>query len=286
MNIKLYQIKDFKEGKNIHGFYLCKNVENKLTRFGDEYLDVLLEDNSGTIRAKIWSYVAEYKTRIQNGKPIAVKGNVISFNNNLELNISNVNIADSVIYKKYGFKESLLVKTIVDDKDKLFNDLMGFIKHLDNDYKRLINKIVKDNINKIKSSPSVDYSYNLNGGLLKQILSVLNLNKKVFTKYKNLDKNIVLSGIIVKNIGSMNYFNDDLQNSVSDENEYTGHKLLGINIINDYAIQYMQFPQKIKTQLQNIVLSENSSNDIHLNYIHSLYQFDLSIHQSLSKEDS
>ena len=54
-------VKDFKVGMSIRGFYLCKYVENKMTRLGDEYLDLILEDDSGTIRAKVWSFVDNFK---------------------------------------------------------------------------------------------------------------------------------------------------------------------------------------------------------------------------------
>ena len=62
--------------------------------------------------------------------------------------------------------------------------------------------------------------YKLNGGLLKQIMSILDLNKRIQFKYKYLNKNIVISGIVIKNIGSIKYFNKDLDFSVSDENQY------------------------------------------------------------------
>ena len=50
------QVEDFKEGDNIRGFFFCKKVALRITRLGDEYLDVLLEDKTGIIRAKVWSF--------------------------------------------------------------------------------------------------------------------------------------------------------------------------------------------------------------------------------------
>jgi len=278
-------VEDFKVGDNIKGFFFCKKIELKLTRLGDEYLDVLLEDKSGVIRAKVWSFASDYIKRIDEGKPVAVKGNIISYNEKLEINISSINCVDNDIYKDYGFKESLLVKCIEEDKDKLFKDLIKYIDELDGDYKKLVSKIIKDNKHKIMSLPSINFSYGLNGGLLKQIVSVLDLNKRVYPKYKELNKNIVISGIIIKNIGSVKYFNDDLQFSVSDENQYLGHKLIGINIINDYAAEYASFSKQIKNELQNLILSENSKNDLNLNYINALYHLDLSIYESMNPEE-
>ena len=81
MKIPNIYIIDFKEGMNIKGFYLCKYVETKITRLGDEYLDFVLEDKTGIIRAKIWSFINNYTGLAENGKPVAVKGNIILYNN-------------------------------------------------------------------------------------------------------------------------------------------------------------------------------------------------------------
>ena len=279
-------VKDFKEGDNIKGFFLCKKVALRLTRLGDEYLDVLLEDKSGPIRAKVWSFASDYVKRIDEGKPVALKGNIISYNEKLEINITSINCVDNDIYKNYGFKESLLIKCIEEDKEKLFKGLIKYLDELKGDYKKLISKIIKDNNKKIISYPSVDSSYKLNGGLLKQIMSILDLNKRIKSKYKNLNENIVISGIIIKNIGSVKYFNNDLQFSVSDENQYLGHRLIGINIINDYVSKYDNFSKQMKNELQNLILSENTENDLNLNYINSLYALDLSINKQINIENN
>ena len=183
IKIKYKNVESFKVGDSIKGFFFCKKVALKLTRLGDEYLDVLLEDKSGVIRAKVWSFASDYVKRIDEGKPVAVKGNIISYNEKLEINISSINCVDNDIYNKYGFKESLLIKCIDEDKEKLFKSLIKYLDELEGDYKKIITKIVKDNNQKIILCPSLDSSYKLNGGLLKQITSILDLNKRIKSKY-------------------------------------------------------------------------------------------------------
>ena len=163
-------------------------------------------------------------------------------------------------------------------------ELLSYIKGLSTDYKKIIYKIIKTNHKKVKSIPSLDKGYDLMGGFIKQIVSILRLNKNVLPLYKNLDKDFVISGIIIKNIGLVNYFNDDIECTISEENEMLDSRLLGINLINDYYSEYSNFPQQIKTNLQNVILSENLYRDNHLNYINSLYQFNLSVNQINSDE--
>ena len=283
LNIK--NISAFKDGDNINGFFYCRLADCKVTRLGDEYVDLILEDNSGTIRGKVWSYVDIFKSKFSKCMPVAIKGKIISYNNKLEINVLSINKANEELYKIYGFDQNQLIKRINENENKLYAELFDFINNLSSNYKKIISNIVKDNQIKVKSIPSIDKGYTLKGGFIKQVVSILRLNKKILPMYKKLNKDVVVSGIIIKNIGLVNYFNNDIQYSISEENEILDSRLLGINIVNDCCSKYSNFPQQIKTYLQNIILSENLYRDNQLNYINSLYKFDLSINLSNSEEN-
>ena len=110
MKNKFFQIKELECGDFVRGFYLCKNINYKITRLGDEYVDLFLEDSTGSIRAKIWSNVNYYKNQIDTLYPVAVKGKVISYNDNLEIDISVIKTINNDLYVKYGYNENLLFK--------------------------------------------------------------------------------------------------------------------------------------------------------------------------------
>ena len=64
MKHKPINISNLKEGDTIKGFFLCRSFQCKFTRLGDEYIDCVLENSSGSIRSKIWSFIDEFKRRI------------------------------------------------------------------------------------------------------------------------------------------------------------------------------------------------------------------------------
>ena len=278
-------IEKFKEGDLINNFFICRAAESKVTRLGDEYIDLILEDNSGSIRGKVWSYADVFKHKFKKDDSVAIKGKIISYNNKLEVNVLSINKAAQSIYRSYGYDKNLLIKKIKENESKLFDELLNYVKQLSAGYKKIITKIIKTNHKKIKSIPSLDHGYRLKGGFIKQIVSILRLNKNILPLYKDLDKDLVISGIMIKNIGLVNYFNDDVGCTISEENEMLDSRLLGINLINDYYSEYSNFPQEIKTKLQNVILSENLYQDNQLNYINSLYQFNSSVNHNNSEEN-
>lgn len=47
-------INELREGEKISGIYLCKHKQPAVTKNGKPYENVILQDKTGTIDAKIW----------------------------------------------------------------------------------------------------------------------------------------------------------------------------------------------------------------------------------------
>ena len=106
-------IEKFKLGLSIKGFYLCKEKHLRYTKNNDLYLDVTLFDSSGTIRAKMWNNIEQYKERFALGDPVAVKGIIDEYDNQLQLIISHINKGFlpnlSLIKKFFLFFSSMII---------------------------------------------------------------------------------------------------------------------------------------------------------------------------------
>ena len=78
------------EGETIRGIYLCKTKRTAETRNGKPYDNLLLQDKTGTLDGKIWDPnsggIADYDEM----DFVEVLGEVISYNNNLQLNIKQL----------------------------------------------------------------------------------------------------------------------------------------------------------------------------------------------------
>ena len=112
-------ISNFKEGICIKGFFICREKINKTTRLGDPYIDLVLEDKTGVIRGKVWSYVDSLNKLIIKDKAVAVKGTIIKYNNINEINISYINTVSDDLYDLYGFNKNNLIKTVNMNIDKM-----------------------------------------------------------------------------------------------------------------------------------------------------------------------
>ena len=144
--MKLVQISDFKLGCSIRGFYLCKEKYLRYTRSGDLFLDLIFSDSTGTISGKLWDLAHEFQGKFKRGDPVAVKGKVIEYNNHLQLTVTQVNQASEKQYGKYGFSQDLLVKTVKEPLDNLWNDLTNVVEVLQEPYKKFTHEIFKTHV--------------------------------------------------------------------------------------------------------------------------------------------
>ena len=132
--MKLSPISSFKAGSIIRGFYICKEKSHRNTRNGDTYIDVVLQDKTGKITAKIWDDVVHFDHLFQISEPVAVKGKVEDYNSRIQLVIQQIKRADDITYQKYGFSLSQLIEKIEEPIDELWASLQNSIKSLTNTF--------------------------------------------------------------------------------------------------------------------------------------------------------
>ena len=118
--MELANIKSFKLGSSIKGFFLCYQKHLKTTRLGDPFIDVILKDNTGSIRGKVWRHVEYFSSKFEKGDVVAVKGSIIKFNNTNEVSLSfvnnvsdDLNIYSSRFYRFFNEVPTILLILIV-----------------------------------------------------------------------------------------------------------------------------------------------------------------------------
>lgn len=87
-------INTLREGETIRNIYLCKGKRSAETRNGKPYDNLILQDKTGTLDGKVWDPnsggIADYDEM----DFVEVYGEVISYNNALQLNIKQRNNGD------------------------------------------------------------------------------------------------------------------------------------------------------------------------------------------------
>lgn len=253
--VKLTAIKDFRAGRKIQGFFLCREKNLRRTRAGELYLDLLLQDDTGVIPAKIWESVDDFKDRFKSGDPLAVKGIPSEYNGELQLTITQVNIADAERYKAYGFAPEKLVPTISESIPELFDRLRELGDKIGNaSLKKLVRKLFKEYAGPLQVMPaSVDHHHTVRGGFLKHLVSTGTLAVSICDYYADLDRDLVLAGILLHDMGKLKSMQGELEVEYSDEGRLAGHILLGRDLVARAMAEMRNFPELLRQKLLHII---------------------------------
>ena len=81
-------IESLREGERLNEIYLCKVKQSAMTKAGKPYDNLILQDKTGTLDAKIWDPGSVGIEEFDSLDYIAVMGDVTNFQGNLQLNVN------------------------------------------------------------------------------------------------------------------------------------------------------------------------------------------------------
>lgn len=253
---KLTTIVSFKEGNKVQGFYLCIKKNLRHTRSGDLYIDIELRDITGHAMAKIWDNVAELNKMFEAGDAVAVSGEVECFLDRNQINIKKIKKATVQHYSRYGFDPANIVPTSKKNPIKMWKEIQLIIESIKNKYlQTLVLNIFKTNKKKIMYHPaSVNMHYNYRSGFLEHILRMATIAKRITLLY-DLDKDLVMTGVLLHKIGKINEINSEYIISKTKEGNLLGHNVIGRDMVRDFILKIKGFPDDYSMKIEHIILS-------------------------------
>ena len=254
---KLRSIDTFIEGDKVQGFYLCVEKHLRYTRTGDLYIDIELRDNTGHISGKIWDNVSELNTKFDSGNAVVISGNVESFIDRLQLVVKKINKATVQHYGRYGFDPVNIVPASKKDPQKMWQEIELMINALKNkQLRKLVSNIYKTNKKKLMIHPgSIKMNHNYRSGLLEHILSMAKVAKKIIPLY-DVDKDIVLAGVLLNDIGKLREINSEYESDYTFEGNLIGHKVISRDMVRESIDRIKNFPEILAKKIEHILISD------------------------------
>ena len=250
-------IKDYKDGDRVFDIYFCKYKSTAVTKNGKSYDNVILQDKTGTIDAKIWdpnnAGIAEFDACDY----IEVYGEVTSFNGALQVNIKRVRLCQEGEYNEAEYMP--VSKKNIED---MYAELLRMIGSIENTYlKQLLEAFfVKDTafaerFKKASAAKTVHHGFI--GGLLEHTLSVTKLCDYYCTAYPILKRDLLLTAAICHDIGKVKEISAFPVNDYTDEGQFLGHIVMGSEMIGEKVREIPGFPPMLAMELKHCILAHH-----------------------------
>ena len=250
-------IKDLKEGDSLSGIYLCKHKQAAVTKNGKPYENVILQDKTGTIDAKVWEPNSQGIGDYDVLDYIDVHGDVTSFQGTLQISVKRIRVCQEGEYDPADYLP-VSSKGI----DTMYQELLGLIKSIQNvHYRKLLESFfVKDEafIKSFRnSSAAKTVHHGFVGGLLEHTLSVTKLCDYYCSAYPILNRDLLLTAAMCHDIGKTREISPFPENDYTDEGQLLGHIVIGSQMVAERAADIPDFPTVQLTQLQHCILAHH-----------------------------
>ena len=250
-------IKEYREGDRVSDVYLCKHKQSAVTKNGKQYENVILQDKTGTIYAKIWDPNSAGIDEFDALDYIGVYGDVTSFNGALQVNIKRVRKCQEGEYNPADY-----LPMSPYDIEEMYRELLYYVDGIENQYLKTLLELffVKDEafVKAFKrSSAAKTVHHGFVGGLLQHTLSVAKLCAFYCERYERLNKDLLIAAALCHDIGKIKELSFFPENDYTDEGQFLGHIVMGTEMVGEKIRQIPNFPSIIESELKHCILAHH-----------------------------
>jgi len=289
-------ITDIKAGDFVDDIFVLSEKILSQKKDGNNFLNVTLSDKTGTLKGVVWDNVDDIAAGITSGDFVRVIGNVSEYKGALQLVIKKMGSlpADTV-------NPSDFLPQTPRDIENMFERLLRISGTIKTDFlKKLLDAFWEDTefVRKFKTAPAAKKMHHAYiGGLLEHTLSMVSLAEKIAGHYSGIDKDLLLAGTILHDIGKVDEFDYQFKIDYSDKGRLLNHIVIGIKMVDDKLSEIEDFPEEQMLLLKHMIVSHHGTREfgspeppktveaVLLNYIDEIDSKVNSIRDFMASED-
>ncbi len=250
-------LNDLQEGMGIREIYYCKQKNTTTTKNGKEYWNVILQDKTGIMEAKVWDIASPSIMDFEAGDFVHIYGEVITYNGILQIRINQTTPAGEGEYNpdEYFAKSPY-------DLETMWAELTEFINSVKNPHlNRLLQSVFLEDAKTAerfkKNSAAKSVHHGFIGGLLQHTLAVTKNCEYMARQYPILNRDLLITAALLHDIGKTREISAFPENDYTDEGNLLGHIVMGVQIVDAALVNIPDFPETLKAELEHCILAHH-----------------------------
>src|ERR1035437_4752620 len=256
-DIYIADLANFDEGKLFDGFFLVLAKQQRTTKSNKPYLNLILGDKTGQLEGRVWELSDPRIAKdFDKGDIVKARGSASRFDDRLQMKIDQLRVAQPGEVDK-----SDMLPSTTYDVAALWRQLLSFIESFTNpDLKLLLATVLADPAiaQAYREAPAAKQLHHAwLGGLLEHVVSVLTLADRVAPHYPLLDRDLLLTGVILHDIGKVRELSWEIGFEYTVEGTLLGHIQMGMALVEKTIDSLPGFPERLKTLVLHMILSHH-----------------------------
>lgn len=246
-------IKELQDGDRVHAPYLINNVSKGVTSQGRSYLNITLQDASGSMEAKKWDVDQGDLEIFIIGNVVMLEGEVIEYRDKLQMKVfsgSPLNM-ESIDITRF-------VPSAPEPKEEMVKELRGYLDSLkDGDLKTITKYLLNKYKDRYVTYPAATKNHHgFASGLLYHSISMARLAEKVSAQYPDLNRDFLLAGTLIHDLGKTIELSGPIATKYTTEGNLLGHiSIMAAEI--RVAAQELHIEGETPMLLEHMVLSHH-----------------------------
>lgn len=247
-----------RSGDRIEGVFLVENASLKTARNGKLFITMTLRDHTLGLKAVRWESSQEEFRALEKNPFLRIQGRVEEYQGNLQLILDQL---EPLSASEVGLQAAEFLPRTSHNIEDLERELEERVVAIKNSTAReLVVKILerpglRDQLRISPAGKSMHHAYI--GGLLEHVISLVNLADLVCDHYTWLDRDILVSGVILHDIAKTSELGIENGISYTTEGQLLGHIVLCCNWIHEASTQLEDADQETILQIHHIVASHH-----------------------------
>jgi 3'-5' exoribonuclease len=256
LNTKTVYAKDIKSGDKVNEVFLAADKNLAYSQKGSPYLNLRLRDKTGDLDGKVWDNALAWDKAFKKGDLIRIQARALSFKNAVQLSIIELRkVEDHEVELADYFQAAR------GDLAQMFAGILDYVGQVRTPcLAALLHAFFEDETLAalFRRAPAAKGFHHVYiGGLLEHTLSVVRLLDRAAAHYEGVNRDLMITGGILHDIGKIYEFSYDRIVEYSDQGRLVGHIVMGVEMIDRKIAAIPDFPEQVAMELRHLILSHH-----------------------------
>jgi 3'-5' exoribonuclease len=256
-DIFIADLASIEEGKIFDSFFLVLSRQLRTTQSNKPYLSLIFCDKTGQLEARAWEPDDPRIAKdFERGDVVKVRGCITRYNDRMQVKVEQLRKAHS-----HEVDKADMMPATTYDVEALWRQLLSFVESFTDPHLKLL-------LSTLLADPQIAAAYREApaakqlhhawlGGLLEHVISLLTLADRVAPHYPILHRDLLLTGVILHDIGKLRELSWDIGFDYTVEGVLLGHIQIGAALTERTIDSLPGFPRKLKMLVLHMILSHH-----------------------------
>lgn len=257
-DVDIIDIEQIKDRDKILGVFLVQQKSVPLNKNGKPYISAVLMNRTGLLDGKVWDNVEQMSSRFEAGDFVEVRATAVAYQHKIQLKIEWMERVDPS-----GINTKDFLPASSHSIDKMLKQVMHLLNSIKSTPLRkfLSSWLQEDDfVESFTNAPAAKSIHHaFLGGLLEHTLSVMQLADKICEVYSHLDRDLLLAGAFLHDLGKMHELERERSFEYTDEGRLLGHIVMGSFMLEQRAKNHPGLDREMVLMLNHMILSHHGS---------------------------